>query len=247
MLIKERSKNEQSLWDIFTSHPKSARDTTTNAQMKNDNDAPMPTQMRRNVTSAPDSVSHGQRKSTTKASPPSRTGQYVDDLLCTLAPAPGTRGFRDSKMSDRPAKGAAAKCGQSADRTHAQPAAPAAQPLHKTPLACGGVCCEAEEDREASDDRDLLDDVIRDPVTLEVQHARAVRRATLRAWRAGLTRTRAGQVMRDPVAAADGHTYERAGAERWFAQHGAVSMVTGAALPHMHLVPNQASYPSLVT
>ena len=48
--------------------------------------------------------------------------------------------------------------------------------------------------------------------------------------------------MRDPVVAADGHTYERAGAERWFARHGAVSMVTGAALPHTHLVPNQASY-----
>ncbi len=50
----------------------------------------------------------------------------------------------------------------------------------------------------------------------------------------------AGQVMRDPVVAADGHTYERAGAERWFARHGAVSMVTGAPLPHTHLVPNQA-------
>ncbi len=47
--------------------------------------------------------------------------------------------------------------------------------------------------------------------------------------------------MRDPVVAADGHTYERAGAERWFARHGAVSMVTGAPLPHTHLVPNQAS------
>ncbi len=46
--------------------------------------------------------------------------------------------------------------------------------------------------------------------------------------------------MRDPVVAADGHTYERAGAERWFARHGAVSMVTGAPLPHAHLVPNQA-------
>ncbi len=48
-------------------------------------------------------------------------------------------------------------------------------------------------------------------------------------------------MMRDPVVAADGHTYERAGAERWFAGHGAVSMVTGAPLPHAHLVPNQAS------
>jgi hypothetical protein len=46
--------------------------------------------------------------------------------------------------------------------------------------------------------------------------------------------------MRDPVVAADGHTYERAGAERWFATHGAVSMVTGALLPNAHLVPNQA-------
>jgi hypothetical protein len=63
----------------------------------------------------------------------------------------------------------------------------------------------------------------------------------------GADRVRAGQVMRDPVVAADGHTYERAGAERWFAQHGAVSMVTGAPLPHVHLVPNQASRSSLVT
>jgi hypothetical protein len=50
--------------------------------------------------------------------------------------------------------------------------------------------------------------------------------------------------MRDPVVAADGHTYERAGAERWFARHGAVSMVTGAPLPHANLVPNQARLPS---
>ena len=49
-------------------------------------------------------------------------------------------------------------------------------------------------------------------------------------------------VMRDPVVAANRHTYERAGAERRFARHGAVSMVTGAALPHRahtHLVPNR--------
>jgi hypothetical protein len=54
-----------------------------------------------------------------------------------------------------------------------------------------------------------------------------------------------GQVMRDPVVAADGHTYERAGVEEWFAAHGAVSMVTGASLPHTRLVPNQASLPPL--
>ena len=47
------------------------------------------------------------------------------------------------------------------------------------------------------------------------------------------------QVMRDPVVAADGLTYERAGMERWIAARGAVSMVSGAPMPHAALVPNQ--------
>ena len=49
-----------------------------------------------------------------------------------------------------------------------------------------------------------------------------------------------GQVMRDPVVAGDGFTYERAALERWLAARGAVSPVTGAPLPHPHIVPNQA-------
>ena len=53
---------------------------------------------------------------------------------------------------------------------------------------------------------------------------------------------RAGaQVMRDPVVAGDGFTYERDALERWLAARGAVSPVTGAPLPHPNITPNQAS------
>lgn len=44
--------------------------------------------------------------------------------------------------------------------------------------------------------------------------------------------------MRDPVMAADGHSYERAAIERWFAQGGLLSPMTGAALAHRELTPN---------
>jgi hypothetical protein len=45
--------------------------------------------------------------------------------------------------------------------------------------------------------------------------------------------------MRDPVLAADGHTYERATVERCFSLHGPVSPLTGAPLSHTQLIPNQ--------
>ena len=52
---------------------------------------------------------------------------------------------------------------------------------------------------------------------------------------------RAGaQVMRDPVVAGDGFTYERDALERWLTARGAVSPVTGAPLPHPNITPNQA-------
>ncbi len=41
----------------------------------------------------------------------------------------------------------------------------------------------------------------------------------------------------DPVIAADGHTYERAGMVHWL-QHSHDSPVTGQALLHCRLVPN---------
>lgn len=47
------------------------------------------------------------------------------------------------------------------------------------------------------------------------------------------------EVMRDPVVAGDGFTYDRAGIERWLAARGPVSMVTGAPMPHALLIPNQ--------
>jgi len=45
------------------------------------------------------------------------------------------------------------------------------------------------------------------------------------------------EVMRDPVMAADGHSYERASIERWLAAHR-TSPMTGRVLPHTELVPN---------
>lgn len=45
------------------------------------------------------------------------------------------------------------------------------------------------------------------------------------------------EVMRDPVMAADGHSYERAAIERWLAAHR-TSPMTGRVLPHCELVPN---------
>ena len=45
------------------------------------------------------------------------------------------------------------------------------------------------------------------------------------------------EVMRDPVIASDGHSYERAAIERWLAGHR-TSPLTGRALPHGDLIPN---------
>ena len=47
------------------------------------------------------------------------------------------------------------------------------------------------------------------------------------------------EIMRDPVMAADGHTYERADIESWFANNR-TSPKTGAVLPHCSLIPNHA-------
>ena len=44
-------------------------------------------------------------------------------------------------------------------------------------------------------------------------------------------------VMKDPVIAGDGHTYERGAIAAWLQQHN-TSPVTQAALPHPRLVPN---------
>lgn len=44
-------------------------------------------------------------------------------------------------------------------------------------------------------------------------------------------------VMKDPVIAGDGHTYERAAVASWLQQHH-TSPVTQAPLPHLRLVPN---------
>ena len=46
--------------------------------------------------------------------------------------------------------------------------------------------------------------------------------------------------MADPVTAMDGHTYERAAIERWFANGRATSPVTNARLSSLMLVPNHA-------
>ena len=45
--------------------------------------------------------------------------------------------------------------------------------------------------------------------------------------------------MVDPVTASDGFTYERSQIERWL-RNSRRSPITGAALPHQHLNPNQA-------
>ena len=44
--------------------------------------------------------------------------------------------------------------------------------------------------------------------------------------------------MVDPVIAADGHTYARHAVEHWLQQHD-TSPVTGKALSHKRLLPNQ--------
>ena len=45
------------------------------------------------------------------------------------------------------------------------------------------------------------------------------------------------EMMRDPVIAADGHSYERAALEGWLAQHD-TSPVTGQPLHHKRIVDN---------
>ena len=44
-----------------------------------------------------------------------------------------------------------------------------------------------------------------------------------------------GELMRDPVMCADGHSYERANIERWLAE-SRLSPVTGSQLPHGYLL-----------
>ena len=46
--------------------------------------------------------------------------------------------------------------------------------------------------------------------------------------------------MRDPVVAADGHTYERAAMVRWLAKGKTTSPKTGAPLETSMLFPNHA-------
>ena len=64
-----------------------------------------------------------------------------------------------------------------------------------------------------------------------------------RAERANLPRTFfcaiSQSVMKDPVLAADGHTYERDAIEQWFARKD-TSPMTNEPLAHKHLTPNIA-------
>lgn len=53
-----------------------------------------------------------------------------------------------------------------------------------------------------------------------------------------------GEPMRNPVVAADGHTYERAAIARWLTESNK-SPLTGAVLPHKELVPNYMLLSSL--
>ena len=47
------------------------------------------------------------------------------------------------------------------------------------------------------------------------------------------------ELMREPVLAADGHTYERAAIEEWFANHS-TSPLTGEELDDTRVMPNHA-------
>jgi len=47
-----------------------------------------------------------------------------------------------------------------------------------------------------------------------------------------------GRMMRKPVVAADGHSYEEAAFDEWLAEHGAVSPTTREPLPHTRTVVN---------
>uniref|UniRef100_A0A7S2UGV6 U-box domain-containing protein n=1 Tax=Attheya septentrionalis TaxID=420275 RepID=A0A7S2UGV6_9STRA len=53
-----------------------------------------------------------------------------------------------------------------------------------------------------------------------------------------------GESMKDPVVAADGHTYERSAIRRWL-QKSNKSPLTGGLLPHKELVPNYVLMSSL--
>ncbi len=46
------------------------------------------------------------------------------------------------------------------------------------------------------------------------------------------------ELMEDPVVCADGYAYERVALEAWLAGHD-TSPMTGAPLPHKHMVPCQ--------
>merc|ERR1711964_138049 len=46
------------------------------------------------------------------------------------------------------------------------------------------------------------------------------------------------EVMRDPVVASDGQTYEREAIESWFKEGNMTSPSTNETLPHQNLIPN---------
>lgn len=46
------------------------------------------------------------------------------------------------------------------------------------------------------------------------------------------------ELMRDPVSTADGHCYERASIERWFAQGSRTSPKTGVRLSSTTVIPS---------
>ena len=54
-------------------------------------------------------------------------------------------------------------------------------------------------------------------------------------------------IMRDPVTAADGHSYERASIARWFSQGKTTSPVTNLRLTSLALVPNHALRAAITT
>ncbi|EIE24288.1 U box [Coccomyxa subellipsoidea C-169] len=47
------------------------------------------------------------------------------------------------------------------------------------------------------------------------------------------------EVMKDPVMAGDGYTYERLAIESWLVNH-ATSPITNSKLPHKHLIANHS-------
>ncbi len=165
-LVEKRSQKTQALHSIsegYLATEVKAKDQT------NRKDKPPPTCTSAILDEAPKTMSRGRRRATATASISSSfpiAGDY--GRPCQALPAAGSGEQRLSMHSD-PTNAAVV------ESRPVTALAPNGRPPSEPSSTCGSLRAEApDEDGEVSGDGDALDDLIRDPITLEVRRASTV-------------------------------------------------------------------------